>query len=211
MSEDSSINKDQRKEEDRDKATDFFGSVGKGMLAKEKIGTRGNSSGLTPLSYGVNFRKNTEMLSNSHGLSPFCPSGEIYSIKRKSIAIVEGFSANKGLEPVANSSGLTPLDFDSEPQIKPPRVTPLEGVSTSTVTPVDCVHTYASELAYVDGRPQGEQPLTYAHQGVHGVENPQGFGKDERRSDHTSIEKNPEVIETHGDLSGLSVPLKLCS
>jgi hypothetical protein len=63
------------------------------------------------------------------------------------------------------------------------RVTPLEGVSTSTVTPVDCVHTYASALAYVDARPQGAQPLTYAPQGigVRGIENPQGFGIDERR------------------------------
>jgi hypothetical protein len=52
--------------------------------------------------------------------------------------------------------------FKKEPQIKAPRVTPLEGVSTSTVTPVDCVHTYASALAYVDARPQGAQPLTYA-------------------------------------------------
>jgi hypothetical protein len=72
---------------------------------------------------------------------------------------------------------------EKEPQIKAPRVAPLEGVSTSTVTPVDCVHTYASALAYVDGRPQGAQPLTYAPQGirVRGVENPQGFGIDERR------------------------------
>ncbi|MDO9098467.1 MAG: hypothetical protein Q7U60_10145 [Candidatus Methanoperedens sp.] len=72
---------------------------------------------------------------------------------------------------------------ENEPQIKAPRVTPLEGVSTSTVTPVDCVHTYASARAYVDGRPQGAQPLTYAPQGirVRGVENPQGFGIDERR------------------------------
>ena len=30
--------------------------------------------------------------------------------------------------------------------------------SASTVTPVDCVHTYASALAYVDGRPQGRNP-----------------------------------------------------
>jgi putative protease len=71
----------------------------------------------------------------------------------------------------------------NKPQITAPRVTPLEGVSTSTVTPVDCVHTYASALAYVDERPQGAQPLTYAPQGirVRGVENPQGFGVDKRR------------------------------
>jgi hypothetical protein len=156
MSEDSSIIKDQRKEEERGKATDFFGSLGKGMLAKEKIETLGNSSGLTPLSFGVNFHnkdtdrektelnrtetnsgsvssygvrtssllnysdqyaKNTEMLGNSHGLSPFCPSGEIYSIKKKSLSVVEGFSANKGLETLGNSSRLTPLNFDIKPQI----------------------------------------------------------------------------------------------
>jgi hypothetical protein len=54
----------------------------------------------------------------------------------------------------------------TEPQMKAPRVAPLEDASTSTVTPVDCVHTYASALAYVDGRPQGAQPLTYAPQGI---------------------------------------------
>jgi putative protease len=52
------------------------------------------------------------------------------------------------------------------PESRASRVTPLEGASTSTVTPVDCVHTYASALAYVDGRPQGAQPLTYAPQGI---------------------------------------------
>jgi len=67
--------------------------------------------------------------------------------------------------------------------MKAPIVMNMEDMSTSTVTPVDCVHTYASALAYVDGRPQGAQPLTYAPQGirVRGVENPQGFGIDERR------------------------------
>ncbi|MDO9098963.1 MAG: U32 family peptidase, partial [Candidatus Methanoperedens sp.] len=81
---------------------------------------------------------------------------------------------------------------------------PLEGVSTSTVTPVDCVHTYASARAYVDGRPQGAQPLTYALQGirVRGVENPQGFGIDERR--FAAMEDYSRAIE-YGRKKGASV------
>ena len=74
---------------------DFFGSLGKGMLAKENIETLGNSSGLTPLSFGVNVRnrimdrnpvsdgfsttectENTEILKNSSGLSPLRPFGK---------------------------------------------------------------------------------------------------------------------------------------
>jgi hypothetical protein len=83
------------------------------------------------------------------------------------------------------------IETKNKPQIKVPRVTPLEGVSTSTVTPVDCVHTYASALAYVDARPQGAQPLTYAPYGirVRGVENPQGFGIDERRFIESGIQR----------------------
>jgi hypothetical protein len=63
-----------------------------------------------------------------------------------------------------------------EPQIMAPRVTPLEGVSTSTVTPVDVAHTYGSP-PYVD------IAARYALRGigVRRVENPQGFGIDERR------------------------------
>ncbi len=38
---------------------------------------------------------------------------------------------------------------EKKPRMKAPRVTPQEGVSASTDTPVDCVHTYASALAYV--------------------------------------------------------------
>ena len=156
MSEDSSFNRDQKKEEERGKALDFSGSMGKGMLAKEKIETLGNSSGLTPLSFGVNdnnrimdgenkeiirtetnsssvssyevstssllnysdmYAQNTEIPKNSSGLSPFRPLGEIYSIKNKSLSMVEGFSANKGLETLGNSSGLSPLNYDIKPQI----------------------------------------------------------------------------------------------
>ncbi len=34
--------------------------------------------------------------------------------------------------------------YEKEPQIKAPRVAPLEGASTSTVAPVDVAHTYGS-------------------------------------------------------------------
>jgi|GEM_PF-862125 len=154
MSEDSIFNKDQKKEEKRSDVPDFSGSLGKGMLAKEKIETLGNSSGLTPLSFGVNVRnknmdrennvqkrtetnpdsvssfgvgtssllncsdqyaENSEMLGNSPGLSTLHPFDEILSIKKKSVSLMEGFSNNEDLETLRNSSGLTPLNFDSEP------------------------------------------------------------------------------------------------
>jgi len=154
MSEDSSFNKDQKKEEERGVALDFSGSLGKGMLAKEKIETLGNSSGLTPLGFGVNVRtknmdrennelkgtetnsdsvssyrvrtssllnysdqhaENTEMLGNSPGLSTLHPFDEINIIKKKSVSLIEGFSDNEGLETLKNSSGLSPLNYDSEP------------------------------------------------------------------------------------------------
>ncbi|MFZ2410711.1 MAG: hypothetical protein WAW23_03995 [Candidatus Methanoperedens sp.] len=131
MSKDSSFNRGQKKEEERSVVLDFSGSLGKGMLAKEKIETLGNSSGLTPLGFGVNVRNrimdrdsadvgfstteyagNTEILNNSSGLSPLCPFGEIYSINKKNLSLVEGFSATEGLETLRNFSGLTPLNFD---------------------------------------------------------------------------------------------------
>ena len=127
MSEDSSFNRDQKKEEERGKAADFSGSMGKGMLAKEKIETLGNSSGLTPLDYGVHtssllncsdqYAENTEMLANSPGLKTLHPFDEINNLKKKRISLIEDFSDNEGLENLKNSSGLTPLNFDSKPQI----------------------------------------------------------------------------------------------
>ncbi|VVB97271.1 Uncharacterised protein [uncultured archaeon] len=71
---------------------------------------------------------------------------------------------------------MNPYKTKNKPQIKAPRVTPLSGVSTSTVAPVDVAHTYGSP-PYVD------IAARYAPQGirVRGVENPQGFGNDERR------------------------------
>jgi hypothetical protein len=168
MSEDSSFNKNkpQMNTDERRCGVDFCDSLGKGMLAKEKIETLGNSSGLTPLSFGVNdnnrtmdrenneiirtettpasvsshgvrtssllnysdkYSEKTEILKNSSGLSPFCPSGEIYSTKKKSLSMVEGFSANKGLETPGNSFRLTPLNYDIKPQIKEDerRISPL--------------------------------------------------------------------------------------
>jgi hypothetical protein len=55
-----------------------------------------------------------------------------------------------------------------DPQIKAFKVTPLEGVSTSTVAPVDVAHTYGSP-PYVD------IAVRYV---------PRGFGIDERRFSH---------------------------
>lgn len=94
MSEDYSFNRNQKKKEESRFAPDFFGSKGKGMLAKENIETLENSSGLTPLGFGVDVRnrimdrnpvsdgfsttectKNTEILKNSSGLSPIRPFG----------------------------------------------------------------------------------------------------------------------------------------
>ncbi|MFH1322478.1 MAG: hypothetical protein ABIH80_01415, partial [Methanobacteriota archaeon] len=56
MSEDHSFNRNQKKKEEGRLAPDLFGSLGKGMLPKDHIETRGNSSGLTPLSFGIDVR-----------------------------------------------------------------------------------------------------------------------------------------------------------
>ena len=94
MSEDSSFNRNQKKKEEGRLVPDFFGSLGKGMLAKENLEILGNSSGLTPLSFGANVRnriidgnpvsdgfsttectENTAILKNSSGLTPLRPFG----------------------------------------------------------------------------------------------------------------------------------------
>ncbi|MCZ7401176.1 MAG: hypothetical protein O8C61_03035 [Candidatus Methanoperedens sp.] len=153
MSEDSNFNRGQKKEEESGKVPDFSGSLGNGMLAKEKIETLGNSSGLTPLGFGVNVhnknmdRENNELkrtdtnssrvssfgvrtssllncsdqytenseMGNSQGLSTLHPFDEIHSIKKKSVSLIQGFSNTEDLETLKNSSGLTPLNYDSEP------------------------------------------------------------------------------------------------
>ncbi|MCZ7398518.1 MAG: hypothetical protein O8C62_02370 [Candidatus Methanoperedens sp.] len=152
MSEDYIFNRDQKKEEERSIASDFSGSLEEGMLAKEKIETLGNSSGLTPLSFGVNVHNRimdrdsagvgfstTEILNNSSGLSPLRPSGEIYSINKKSVSLVEDFSVTEGLETLRNSSGLTPLDFDIDERRDSPQRT------LRTKSPVITNFTYKGE------------------------------------------------------------------
>ena len=93
MSEDHSINR--KKKDESISAPDFFGTLGKGMLPEENLETLGNSSGLTPLSFGANVRnriidgnpasdgfstiectENTEILKNSSGLTPLRPFGK---------------------------------------------------------------------------------------------------------------------------------------
>ncbi len=98
MSEDSSFNRNQKKKEEDRLAPDFFGSLGKGMLAKENLEILGNSSGLTPLSFGVNVR-NRIMDRNP---------------------VSDGFSTTEcteNTEMFSNSLGLSPLDFDIKPQM----------------------------------------------------------------------------------------------
>ncbi|MDP3103111.1 MAG: hypothetical protein Q8M95_00720 [Candidatus Methanoperedens sp.] len=102
MSEDHSIKRNQKKKEESRSAPDFFGSLGKGMVPKENLETLGNSSGLTPLGFGVDvrnrimdsvdvrnrimdinpvsdgvstteFTENTEIFKDSSGLSPLRP------------------------------------------------------------------------------------------------------------------------------------------
>lgn len=73
MSEDSSFSRNQKKKEESKFAPDFFGSLGKGMLPKENIETLGDSSGLTPLGFGVDVRNG--ILNNSSGLTPIRPFG----------------------------------------------------------------------------------------------------------------------------------------
>jgi hypothetical protein len=131
MSEDYRLERTQKKEEERKITPDFCGSLGKGMLAKEKKETLGNSSGLTPIRFDV-----TGIINNTTGLSPLRLSGEIYSINKKSGSLIEDLSGSSGkgmlekenMETLRDSSGLTPLNFDSELQIKAPGVTPLQSI-----------------------------------------------------------------------------------
>ena len=55
------------------------------------------------------------MPGNSQGLSTMHPFDEIHGIKKKSVSLIDGLSDNEGLETLNNSSGLTPLNYDSEP------------------------------------------------------------------------------------------------
>ncbi len=73
---------------------------------------------LTPLSFGV----------------------DIHERIRNRMSVGEGFSATEGTEnteKIRQLSGLTPLHFVNEPQMKAPRVTPLEGIYTYA-----CGHTW---------------------------------------------------------------------
>ena len=133
MSEDYIFNKNQKKEEERKLVPDIFGSLGKGMLAKEDIEILRKSSGLTPLGFGVDVRdrvlnrcsmgegfsttevtENTEILKNSSGLSPLRPFGEIHNTNFKSSSLDEVFPATEDAKTVRNSSGLTTLCPGSE-------------------------------------------------------------------------------------------------
>ncbi len=88
MSEDHSINR--KKKEESISAPDFFGSLGKGMLPKDRLETLGTSSGLTPLSSSVDVRN--RIFSTGHVLEGFSNTE---------------FTENK--EIFKDSSGLTPL------------------------------------------------------------------------------------------------------
>ncbi len=87
MSEDSSFNTKQKKKEECRSVPDFLGSLGKGMVPKENLETLGNSSGLTPLGYGVDVRKG------------------IFKTK----PVSEGLSTTENTKIFKDSSGLTPL------------------------------------------------------------------------------------------------------
>ena len=108
MSEDSSFNKNQKKEEERKHAPNLFGSLGEGMLAKENIETLKKASGLTPLGFGIDVRErvlnrgfvgdgfsategteNTELLRNSSGLSPLRPFGDNGDLKTDGMIRIE--------------------------------------------------------------------------------------------------------------------------
>jgi hypothetical protein len=127
MSEDHSINRNQKKKEDGRAAPDFFGSLGKGMLEKEDIETLETSPGLTPLGFGAGVRdrvvnrcsvsegfsitENTGIFQNSSGLSPLRPFGEIHIGNLKSSSLDRGFSTTEfteNTELIKNSPGLSP-------------------------------------------------------------------------------------------------------
>ncbi len=71
--------------DERRYGVDLCGSLGKGMLAKEKIGTLGNSSGLTPLNFDIKPQINADkrryspqrtLRTQSPGLTNFGYKGE---------------------------------------------------------------------------------------------------------------------------------------
>ena len=90
MIEDSIFSRNQKKKEEGRSDPDFFGTLGKGILAKEETGILGNSPGLTPLGFGVDVRNNILNTGHVHeGLS------------------TKEFTENIGM--LKNSSALTPL------------------------------------------------------------------------------------------------------
>ncbi|MCX9084166.1 MAG: hypothetical protein OIN87_05115 [Candidatus Methanoperedens sp.] len=156
MSEDSSFNKKkpQMNADERRCGVDLCGSSGKGTLVNEKIEVLENSSGLTPLGFGGNSRKvkmnidsvdvgssttecaeHTELLNDSSGLSPLRLSVETYNINKKnlmigdfSVSLGKGIMEKEKIETMRHSTGLTPLNFDSEVPIKASGVTPPKGI-----------------------------------------------------------------------------------
>lgn len=126
MSEDSSFNKNkpQMNTNENRCGIDLFGSLGKGMLAKAKLDTLGNSSGLTPISFGVNVnnimdRENSELKrtrTNSENMSSFgVRKSSLPNFSFKTAENTDLLNNSTCLETLKNSSGLTPLNHDSEP------------------------------------------------------------------------------------------------
>lgn len=131
MSEDSSFNRNQKKEEDNGHAPDFFGSLGKGMFAKENIKILRDSSGLTPLhpvsdilknniksslaNEGFQATESTETRRLFSGYSvPLSLCGEIHKKNMKNDYSDEGLSTTDSTDILGYSSGLTHLHSGSE-------------------------------------------------------------------------------------------------
>ena len=106
----------------------------------------------------------------------------------------------RAIEMVASDRNQQSMGTQKEPQIITSGIAAQEGVSTSTVAPVDIIQTYGSP-PYVDiaarNDPQGLQ--------MRGVEKPQGFSLNERRSMEQNMAKQEEKsveIRTPPEMEG---------
>src|SRR5659263_688130 len=110
MSEVSSFNRDQKKEEERDVAPHFSGTMGKGMLAKEKIEALENSSGLTPLSFAANVRKRIMDRKNNELIRTETNSDSVGSYGLRTSSLLDSSDQYaENTDVLNNSSGLSPF------------------------------------------------------------------------------------------------------
>jgi len=103
----------------------------------------------------------------------------------------------RAIEMVASDRNQQSMGTQKEPQIITSGIAAQEGVSTSTVAPVDVAQTYGSPYVDIAARNAPHGML------VRGVESPQGFGIDERRL------TEPGMEEPERKLAEIKTPAKI--